>query len=184
MLTQQQWSDLAVYSRSKLVSLFDPASIFAEKKDLRNNLAMPHKGVYISIEDSGGEELGTDGFMKEAASNVLNEVDTIIQNLFTSFKEKNVVVSKIQSGSFKFTLISAVNYMSDPLQWDENNDGVYFQWGQNYKGIYLPHEIQKLGLSKVATLDRLCSWKCGVASTLWRYPEGLVFKLSCHTHSA
>ena len=183
MLTQQQWSDLANYSRTKLVSSFDPADIFAEKKGLRTSLAMPYKGLYISIADSGGELLGSEGFMLDKSDNVLDGADTIVQNLFTSFKEGGTTVSKIQSGSFNFTLISAINYLTDPLQWDENKDGIFFQWGQNYVSMFLSWEIQKMGLSKVGILDRLCM-RAGVPSSLWRYPEGLIWVLKSHSFSA
>lgn len=184
MLTTAQWDDLVIYSKSKLVSLFDPASLFVEKKGLRTNLTMPYKGLYISISDSGGETLGMNGFMQDKASNVLDGIDTIVQNLYTALSEKGVIASKVQTGTFNFTLVSAINYLQDPLQWDENKDGIFFQWGQNYQGIYLPHQIKKMGLTKVATLDRLCSWEVGVPSSLWRYPCGLIWKLSCHCFSA
>jgi len=183
MLTQKQWQDVSNYSKSKLISLFDPTIIFAEKKDLRTSMQMEYKGLYIYVEDSDGKKLSNKGFLQETADNVLNGIDTVIQNIFADLQSNNIPASKVKSGTCYFDLITSVDYMSDPLQWDEKKDGVYFMWGQEYFSIFLSHQIQKMGLSKIGILDRLCV-SARLPSNLWKYPEGLCYKLVCSSYSS
>lgn len=183
MLSAKQWDDLTNHCRSKLASLFDPAMPFAEQSDLHAALNMPHKGFYIGAVDAEGVDVCRAGFLKEAA-NVCDSADVVTNNLFNDLKARNIPASKVHTSSFHFTLVTDVRYMADPLSWDEDTDGVYFMWGQDYRGLYLPYQIKRAGIPKVKVLDRLCTWEAGVASNLWRLPEGLVWRLACQSHAA
>jgi hypothetical protein len=182
MLNAKQWDGLANHARTKLVSLLDPAARFVPKGELHASLNVAHKGFYIGIVDAEGEEVARVGFLKDA-QNVCDSADMVVTDLCSDLKAKSVPPSKIHTSSVYFTLITDVRYLPDPLAWDEENDGVYFMWGQDYRGLYLPYQIKRMGIPKIRVLDRLCSWEAGVASNLWRLPEGLVWRLACQTHT-
>ncbi len=183
MLSAKQLENLSNHCRSKLTSLFDPAVPFAEQKNLHAELNFPHKGFYIGVVDAEGNDVCRSGFLKDAV-NVCDSADAVVSNLHNDLKAKNIPVSQVHSSSFYFTVVTDVRYMSDPLSWNEETDGVYFMWGQDYRGLYLPYQIKRAGIPKVKILDRLCTWEAGVASNLWRLPEGLCWVLSCQSHSA
>lgn len=183
MLNDTQWNKLSNYCRSKLASLFDPATPFASEKGLRTELNSPHKGFYIGIVDASGEELVRSGFLR-GSQNIHDSADIATQNAHEDLKSAGVSASKIQSGSFFFTLVTDVSYMQDPMRWSDEIDGVYFMWGQKYRSLYLPYQIKRMGVPKTEVLDRLCSLEAGVASNLWRLPEGLCFKIACQSYTA
>lgn len=81
MLTEKQWNGLSVHARSKLMSIYDPGAMFAEAKSLREEMTVPHKGFYIGVVDSSGELLARDGFLKDGCPNILESVETVVQNL-------------------------------------------------------------------------------------------------------
>lgn len=183
MLTSDQWANLLNHLRSKLDYYYDPASIFVENKDLRPNLELKHKGFYIGFEDSSGKTILREGFMRDGLQNILQSAEQVIDNVYTNLKKETIPVSKVHTGTFHLTIITDVTYIPNPTSWNEDKDGVYFMWGQDYRALYLPYEINRINLSKIEVLDRLCSWSCGVPSNLWRLPEGLVYKLICHSYS-
>ena len=79
------------------------------------------------------------------------------------------------------TFVHDVIYLQNPLDWDEDKNGIYFQWGQKYKGFYLPNQIKKINSEnkKIKVLDKLVCHEVGLISNLWRMPEGLVYKIVC-----
>ncbi len=184
MLNKKQWDTLANHVRSKLTSLFDPGSMFAEDTTLEKDSGLPHRGFYVGVIDSSGNEIMREGFLKEDCQNVKNSADLVVSNMFSKLQEGNIAVEKIKTSSFKFSIVLDCIYLLDPTSWDENKDGVYFMWGQEYKALYLPYQIQKMAVPKIEIMDRLCCWEAGLASNLWRTPEGLVFRLICDTHTA
>jgi hypothetical protein len=183
MLSENQWNKISSYCRSKVVSLFDPAIIAVPDSKLRVETNMPHKGFYIGVVDPEGKELSRSGFLKES-QNIFDSADIAVQQTFNDLKLTGITISNVQTSTFFFTLVTDVIYMPDPMQWQEDSDGVYFMWGQDYRGLYLPYQIKRLGVSKVEVMDRLCTWEAGVCSNLWRLPCGLVWRLPCHTRSS
>lgn len=181
-MNAQQQSKLAQYCKSKVVSAFDP-SFQVVLDDETSAFSMPHKGFYIGFSDSSGTEICRDGFLKDNLLSVFDSANTAIIALISSLKSKNVVLEKIHSGTFYYTLVTDCIYFPDPLGWDENADGVYFMWGQNYRGLYLPHQIKKMNISKIDIMDRLCAFESHMASSLWRLPEGMVWALKCMSFS-
>jgi len=184
MLTNNQLSKLSTHVRSKIIALYDPASLFAPEEGLKQDLQMKHKGFYIGVVSSDGKQLFHDGFLKEDLNYVIDSADIVSKNVYSELKSLNIDADQIKKSTFYFELVMDCIYMPDPLSWDENRDGVYFMWGQKYRGMYLPYQIRRMNVPKVEILDRLCSWVCGVPSSLWRLPEGLVFKLICQSHVA
>ncbi len=176
-LSPDLWPKLAHYARSKLVSLFDPSRMFAEASNLRESLDIDHKGFYIGIVDSGNKELIREGFLQDAQSNVLASVDVNLTNIYNSLNAKGVTPPTIETATLFFSMIDDCIYIKNPLEWDEGTDGICFQWGQRYKGLYLPYQINRSSATKYEIMDRLCSLQAGVASNLWRQPEGLIFRL-------
>jgi hypothetical protein len=157
--------------------------LFAEKSELHASLNIAHKGFYVGMVDAEGEEACRTGFLKES-QNICDSADIVVTNLHNDLKTQGISPSKIHTSSFHFTLVTDVRYISDPLSWDEEKDGVYFMWGQDYRGLYLPYQIKRMGIPKVKVLDRLCTWEAGVASNLWRLPCGLIWKIACQSHAA
>jgi len=183
MLSNKQWGTLANYCRSRLASLLDPGMPFAEQGDLHASMNILHKGFYIGAIDPEGDEICRTGFLKES-QNVCDSADMVVANFHRELKAKGVSPSKVHTSSFHFTLITDVRYISDPLAWDEEKDGVYFMWGQDYRGLYLPYQIKRMGIPKVKVLDRLCTWECGVCSNLWRLSGSMCYRISCSSYSA
>ncbi len=96
-------------------------------------------------------------------------------------KNASVPVTKVNTGTFYYTIITDVTYLPNPMQWNENTDGIYFMWGQDYRALYLPYQITKMNLSKIEVMDRLCSWNAGVpANFMEAFPlvSGLPINLS------
>lgn len=183
MLTIEQLEALNNYARSKLISFYDPALLFSEPENLVEKLKDVHCGFYLGIVSADGQILSSNGFLKDGLENIKGSVDISLKNIFSDLSDKTVLVEKIKSATFHYSIVQKCLYISDPLAWDENQDGVYFMWGDRYKGIYLPYEIRQLNLSQTEILDRLCCHKGGVVSSLWRLPECLVHRLIVQSHA-
>lgn len=183
MLSDTQCNKLASYARTKIISLLDASTPAVSDSSIRAELNAAHKGFYIGVVDAEGEEIVRSGFLK-GSQNVFDSVDMASQQAADSLRTAGVTISKVHTSTFFFTLVNDVTYMQDPMSWQEDSDGVYFMWGQSYRGLYLPYQIKQMSVSKVEVLDRLCAWEVGVASNLWRLPEGLVWRLSCQSFSA
>jgi len=184
MLTNNQWSSLSNHVRTKLNYYYDPAVQFVEQADLREQIKIKHKGVYIGFEDGDGKYSAREGFLKEDLLDIVGGFDQATDLMYTKFRKDGIAVSKLHTGTFYFTIITDVKYLPNPTSWDEARDGVYFMWGQNYRALYLPYEIQKMGLSKIDVLDRLCSFSAKIPANLWKFPEGLIFRLLSHSFSS
>jgi len=184
MLTNQHFIKLANHVRSRVTAAYDPAALFAEDPDLKKQLNTPHKGLYIGIISSTNEPLAREGFLKEEQTNALDSASIVVSSLQSAFEKNNITIDKIKTATFHFSVISDCVYMPDPSTWNENNDGIYFMWGQKYRGLYLPYQIKSMNLPKSEIMDRLCSWEAGVTSNLWKLPEGLCYRLICQSHAA
>jgi len=182
MLTTVQWDGVANHIRSKLDNYYDPALGFVEDKELRQQLSLKHKGAYIGFEYE--DVIVREGFLKEDLTNILESFDRIVDQVYGIFKKSSVPATKLHVGTFHYVIITEVTYLPNPDQWNENRDGIYFMWGQDYRGLYLPYEIQKMNMNKIDVMDRLCSHQIGVPANLWRLPEGLVHLLTCHYHKS
>lgn len=180
MISEKDSQSLLNYVRSRIATAFDPSSLFVEDKNLRENLRIPHKGFYIGVIDSLDENIVREGFLEEDLHNILDSAEKVVENVIRKIRSNSISISKIQTSTFYITTIFEVSYIQNPLHWDENKDGIYFQWGQNYKALYLPYQVKKMNLSKIEVMDRLCCWEAGLAA-LWRKPEGLCFRMICET---
>jgi len=182
-IDQNRWNKLLTYARNKIISLYDPSDLLSEQTDLFDLWTMPHCGFYVGIIDNRDNHLVREGFMKENLSNVKDSVDVIIPNIFSTLKNSDVTQSALKTYTFYLCVITDCVYVSDPLNWDENNDGIYFMWGQDYRALYLPYQIKTMNVPKVEIMDKLCCWGAGVPSSLWRYPEGMCFAIKCLSYS-
>jgi len=181
MIADGLWHQISEYTKNQILSHYGSS---APQPDIKEQLNIPHVGLYIGMENSSGDEIALRGILHESLRNVIDSVDTIVKSLYEDCQKKNIDQSEIQTSILNFSFITHCTYIKNPLSWDENKDGVYFQWGQQYRGMYLPHQIKKMNSTKLEVLDKLCSWEAGVASSLWRFPEGLVWKLSCEVFTA
>lgn len=164
--------------------MYDPSSMFVEQENLKKELNIPHRGFYIGVVNSTDEEVSRVGFMQEGLTNIRDSATIVCKNLYDELVSKNVVVDRIKTSTFFFSVVWDCIYLPDPLIWNESTDGVYFMWGQRYKGLYLPYQINRMKMSKIDILDRLCSFEAKVPSSLWRLPEGLVFRVLCDSFTA
>lgn len=183
-LSNSQWQMVATYVRNSVVAQFDPAFVNADPKlDALTTLKQPHQGFYIGLDTASGEKISRDGFLKEGQTSIYDSINMVIPSVVNSIKSKHLGLSDVQTGIFHFTLVINHHYLKDPLGWDENSDGVYFMWGQDYRGLFLPYEIKKMKVSKVEILDRLCA-SVNLISNLWQLPEGMIWKLVCSSHDS
>lgn len=178
MLTNSQCEKLASYSKNYIISKFDP-TFFVEI--LSDNFNLPHEGFYISIEKANGDLIAREGFLLKDQTDVLASLNNVCSKILPVINNQKISITDLKVCTFYFTLIHNHHYTSDPLNWNKDSDGVFFMWGQDYKGIYLPHQLKKMSYSKPEILDRLCCLECGLISNLWKTPEGLVFRLSCQS---
>lgn len=182
-MDESTWKKVGNYIRSMLSSKYDPAQRF-EKDAALSGLISNHKGFYVGATSSSGEDLGCAGFMQEQLSDVIQSADTAITELFSKYKEKHISLEKIQTSTFHFSMVLDCIYMPDPMSWDEDKDGIYFQWGQNYRALYLPYQIAMKNVSKAEIMNQLCSWEAGIVCSAWRQPEGLVFRIIADSFSS
>lgn len=182
-LSPDLWTRVARYARNKLAGMFDPSHMFAEESDLREQMEIEHKGFYAGVVDSSENELIREGFLKDGQTNVLASLDVVLTNIHSALKVQGVTRPTIETSTLYFSLVKECLYIKNPLQWDESVDGICFQWGQRYKSLYLPYQINRSSSTKFEIMDRLCSWEAGVPSNLWRMPEGLCWRLICDSYS-
>lgn len=140
----------------------DPSDVF---KDL--NIIEPHKGVFI-VWLNGRDVVCEDGELQSESKNLTQTVINICKNKKSTVDVNNTLLLYI---------VKDVILLKNKLDWELNKDGIYFQWGDRFKGMFLPHEMAKYPGDKIRMLDRLCSHKLEIPSSLWRYPEGIVFSL-------
>lgn len=182
MLTPIQWGGIANHVRSKLDYFYDPSAGFTEDQELREQLNFKHKGVYLGFDD--GTNSFREGFLTEESPNVLESFDRLTDRMYTIMKNASIPPTKVHTGTISYTIITDVTYLPNPIQWNDNRDGIYFMWGQDYRALYLPYQIQKMNMNQIEVMDRLCSLEAGVCANLWRLPCGLVFRLTCFSHSS
>ena len=126
----------------------------------------------------------TSGFLAEDLTDVIGSADDAVKNTADKIKNEKISVSKVKTAIFHLNIITDVIYLNDPTQWDENKDGVFFQWGGDFSGFYLNYQIQRMSVPKIDILDRLCSFECGIFSSAWKLPEGLIFRLVSQSFSS
>ena len=182
-LSADIWKQFAEYLKSQLLTKFEPGTLGASDEGLHVKLEHKHRGFYVGIMNSSGEHLTRVGFLEQNNPSILDSGNKVIEGLHADLKAKGIVSSVLMTSSFSCTVIWDMAFNNNGLAWDENEDGVYFTWGDKYKGMYLPYEIHAMGVPKTEIMNRLCSWEAGVPSNLWRLPEGLVHRLICDSYT-
>lgn len=182
-MNENLWNKIMNYTRSKLHYLYDKNSPFAEDPSLKIEFNIPHVGFYIGITSNTGDDIIREGFLHNNLGNIIDSCDVVVQNLFNNLKHKNIDHDKIATSTFHLTIINKIVPLKNPLQWDQKSDGIYGMWGERYKGLYLPYQIQRMNNTQVEIMDRLCAWELGIASNLWRVPECIVFRLQSQSYS-
>ena len=132
-----------------------------------------HKGAFLALFDKNGNLVQESKVLKDGLKN-LHET---INELCESINKEELNFSSVQ-----LCIIREVSYIKNPLDWEIEHDGVCFQWGNKFKAFYMPYEIVKINGDKVTVLDKLCCHKCNCPSSLWKMPEGLVFKIIVDWH--
>ena len=178
-ILSDQWDKISSYARTLLISMLDPSVA----TPVPINVVAAHKGFYIIIVDNEGKQLVKEGFLAENIFNISESSAKVINGIHNKAKLTNIPLSQLKSSSFYFYLINNINYIANPTLWDEAKDGLFFMWGQDFKSILLPYEIKKIGGSKINVLDTLCS-QCNLPSSLYKLPEGLVWRIDCDEHKS
>jgi len=178
------WEQLEEHIRKGTLDLLDD-NLSEDNVSLHNDLDIKHKGFYVGIIKEPYSFFMDDGintrvgFLDENSKNILDSADICIGELYKKLKD-GVLDKKVFEQSRMFlTVVHDVVYTKNPLEWNENNDGVFGQYGE-YRGLYLPYEIARMG-TKIEILDHLFCSEMGIPS-LWKIPEGLIFKLICSSY--
>jgi hypothetical protein len=177
------WKKLSLLLKARLLSKYDPGTLVPEDEGIKQKLEIPHHGVYITVYDSRGKSLSRAGFLKDGSTNVLDSAMSSLNGVYTELESKGIPHKKLLTSSYNFAVIWDLLFIENSLAWDVNEDGIYFSWGDRYKGMYLPHDIKQMSVTRAEILNRLCSWEIGLPSNLWRLPEGLSYRMLCDSHS-
>ena len=165
MMQNLQWQDLQMVIRKSLLEkqdlVFDPPII------------EDHKGAFLALIDPADEIICEVEHLQDGLSDVTETVKILCQEVV----KKNLPKEEIEQCSINLCVVREAIYLKNPLEWDMDVDGVCFQWGNRFKGFYMPYEIARIGGDKIRILDRLCCHKCKIISSAWRLPEGLIFKI-------
>lgn len=167
-------SVLHSYCKERLLQKFDPSLPLTVTLPNLNEL---HKGCYLGLVSSSNKDVAYSGFLQDKQSDVNKTLDKTIESFFSELRGKNITPNSLETGTLYLYLVRDVVYIPKPMDWDENKDGLYFMWGQEFRGLYLPYQIKLMSCSKVEVLDRLCSHLIGIPSSMWRLPEGLLFRI-------
>jgi len=178
-LSKDIWNSFATLLKSQLLAKFNPAALVPSDSVLASKLQLPHKGFYGTVLDSANEEIATAGFLEDGQNDLIGSSHKVIEALYIELQTKGISEQRVLTGSFNFTVVWDALFINNGIDWNENEDGVTFEWGNKYKGMYLPWEIKKMTISKVEIMNRICSYRSGVPSNLWRLPEGIVHRLLC-----
>ena len=182
-ITDNTWTRLAPLLKARLLAKYDPGILTPDASGLSSKLAIRHQGCYISVHDSQKNKLARVGFLRQNCQDVLESATQVLEALHTELEAKGIPHKKLPSSSYNFAVVWDLVFIENPLAWDANTDGIYLNWGDKYKGLYLPYEIKQMSTTKVEVLNRLCSWELGIPSNLWRLPEGMTYKILCDSYS-
>lgn len=165
------------YVTGALTKLYHPHTLFGPDPIPDEN----HIGAYVVIYDKTRDEIVTKkGFLLTGQTIVRRSLDRVIKETFRDLTDRNISLPYIREQTFYVYIVTGLTYLADPIGGFKPECGVCFQWGQNYKGIYLPIEIKLLqdkGLHTGDIYDRLVCWECGLPANLWRLPEGLIWRM-------
>lgn len=182
-MSQDIWLNLATLLKSQLLARYDPGTLVSESSKISSKLDLPHRGFYISVYDSKNEKIARSGFLREDCINVLESSMQALEGLHSELKAKGISHKKLLTSSYNFVAVWDLVFLENSLAWDDNMDGIYLNWGDRYKGMYLPYEIKQMSVTKIEVMNRLCSWELGIPSNLWRLPEGMTHGIFCDSYS-
>jgi len=178
----ENWNALASLFKSQLLAKFDPATLVPPESDLSKKLNMLHKGFYAIAFDSSNNKLARVGFLEDGQANLVSSASKVVEALYTELQAKSIPHQKLLTGSFNLVAIWDLVFINNGLAWAENEDGIYFSWGDLYKGMYLPIEVQQMTVTKNEIMNRLAS-QSGIPSNCWRLPEGMCSRIICDSYS-
>lgn len=177
------WSHLATLLKTRLLAKYNPGTLTPDDSGIVSKLEIPHHGFYLSVYDSGKGKIARVGFLRAGCKNILESATQALEGLHTELEAKGISHKKLLTSSYNFVVVWDLIFIENSLAWDANVDGIYFSWGDRYKGMYLPYEIKQMSTTKVETLNRLCSWEMGIPSNLWRLSEMLSYRMLVDSYS-
>jgi len=133
----------------------------------------PHKGAFLAVLTRKGELIAE----VKKTQDGLTELNETISELVKEMMERNIEKEVIQDSLIQLCVIKEVIFLKNPLDWKPESEGVCFQWGNRYKSFMMPYEASRIGGDKIRLLDRLCSHKAGMPSSMWRLPCGICFRI-------
>lgn len=170
LMTNNEKQTIKTYAKNKL-----HAHLSTSPCKEPDSLMINHKGFFLTIINPMGEQLLREGFLQTAFNVTVSAKQAAIQAA-DKIRMMNLSKSILPTCDIVCTLILDVEYLENPMEWNEEN-GLFFQWGQDFRGFLLPNEIKRMQHDKPTILDMLCIEQAGVCSNLWRLPEGLVWEL-------
>jgi len=181
-ISQDIWLNLATLLKSQLLARYDPGTMVPDSSKISSKLEMQHRGFYISVYDSKNEKIARSGFLREGCTNILESSVQALEGLHSELKARGIPHKKLLTSSYNFVAVWDLVFLENSLAWDDNADGIHLNWGDRYKGMYLPYEIKQMSATKIEVMNRLCSWELGIPSNLWRLPEMLTWKMLCDSY--
>jgi AMMECR1 domain-containing protein len=181
-MNQELWKTIDKYCRESIANRFNASNLIST---VLPTIEEPHHGFYIGLISASGKELGRGGVLRSVKANTLDlsaDIKDAVDNLYQTLKSSHVDENTAKVSSVFLTVLRGFEYIEDPMKWDDSKDGVYFAWGEKYRAFYLPYQIRLMAVSKIETMDRLCSFEAHVPANLWRLPEGMVYKILCESY--
>lgn len=179
-MTNEQWQKVSDYTRESLLRIADPSlpqtSVFPEA------LSVKHRGFFLGLISPKGDDIAREGFLFDDTNDLRGSVDRAIIAFAAALESQKIAMNAIQAGTLQLCLICEIVFIKEPLNWDDSKDGVYFSWGDRYKGLYLPYQIRRSDSTKIEIMEKLCSYQAHVPSNLWQYPCGMVYKLVAESY--
>lgn len=176
-------SKILNHVRTRLESLYDPTIPFAEAEGIRDLIQPEHIGAFIiAYDEPRRQQVCKVGHHDKPADDPLQTLNDLIPTVYADLTKQGISIDHFKRLTIDCHVITHAEYLADPIAGFQPDHGIYLQWGQTYKGCYLPSEIKRMkdkGLSPAAILDRLTAWECGLASNLWRTECGLCYRLVC-----
>ncbi len=182
-IADNMWITLAEFLKARLLAKYDLGILSPEASELKSKLEILHHGCYISVYDNQKNKIARVGFLRQDCQNVLESFTQALEALHTELEAKGISHKKLPSSSYNFVVVWDLVFIENPLAWDVNVDGIYLNWGDKYKGLYLPYEINQMSTTQVEVLGNLCSFTLALPANLWKLPECISHRVLCDSYT-
>lgn len=174
MIDKNLWTKITGHIRQSVWALFNNQGTI-KSEELKSVLQLNHVGFFISLESSTNSRPDRIGFLRKGQNDAYESMVNTIKQLYGFLCQNGKTENQFAISRLWTTIIYDVVPIRNPLEWEPGVDGVYLQFGDKYRGFYLPYETENLKRQDV--LDRLATWELNIPSDVWKLPEGIVFRI-------